>query len=121
MPGLYGSTVGLGGAASTWGSDARGDLLVNTYGQVVVDSTWESKPGFGAGGTLGMLLLHEIMHALGAGHVDDPTQMMNSMMTDRAAVLGAGDLAFLRDIGLGSGCTSVDDGYPLAGRRVVTD
>ena len=121
VPGLYGSTVGLGGAASTWGSDARGDLLVNTYGQVVVDSTWESKPGFGAGGTLGMLLLHEILHALGAGHVDDPTQMMNSMMTDRAAVLGAGDLAFLRDIGLGSGCTSVDDGYPLAGRRVVTD
>ena len=68
VPGLYGSTVGLGGAASVWGSDARGDLLVNTYGQVVVDSTFPLADGPDA-------LVHAARRAVIDGDVESGSVM----------------------------------------------
>jgi hypothetical protein len=104
VPDLSGSVVGQGGPQAWAGRDARGAVWVNAYSDVVLDRTQRMSPGFGAGATLGELLLHELMHALGAGHVNDTTQIMNPVMTSGPARLGAGDLAVLHDIGLSGGC-----------------
>lgn len=104
VPGLRGSTAGLGGPHAWAGRDAKGPVWVHEYGNVVLDRTQPMKPGFGTGFTLGELLMHEVMHALGAGHVSDRTQIMNPVMTPGPARLGAGDLAFLHAVGMAGGC-----------------
>lgn len=51
----------------------------------------------------GWLVVHETMHALGLGHVDDPTQVMNPVGAD-ATALGAGDLDGLATLYLNNPC-----------------
>jgi hypothetical protein len=53
----------------------------------------------------GGLLLHELGHALGLGHVDDGDQVMAH--TGSVNELAAGDLAGLRHVGAESGCLRV--------------
>jgi hypothetical protein len=47
------------------------------------------RPGFVKGGW-GITILHELMHALGADHTDDPDQLMNAVNVS-ATDLGVGD------------------------------
>jgi hypothetical protein len=51
----------------------------------------------------GWLVVHEVMHALGMAHVDDPTQIMNAM-AGQATALGAGDLDGLHTMYLNNPC-----------------
>lgn len=77
-----------------------------TTGYVVLDRdvSRRLKTGFAGGPSLGALLLHEVGHAVGLGHVADPTQVMYPVLTTRKAVLGPGDLAGLRAVGTAAGC-----------------
>jgi hypothetical protein len=54
-------------------------------------------PGFGTGRTRGALLLHELGHVAGLGHVNDPNEIMLTYSAIRkdAAQFGAGDRAGL--------------------------
>lgn len=52
----------------------------------------------------GWLVLHETMHALGFDHVDDPTEVMNPVIT--ASAFGAGDLDGLQTMYLSQPCGS---------------
>ena len=51
----------------------------------------------------GWLVVHEVMHALGMGHVDDPTQIMNPI-AGQATDLGAGDRDGLHTMYLNNPC-----------------
>ncbi len=73
-------------------------------GQVVLDATVRRSPGFGPGTTDGEVLLHELAHAVGLGHVLDPTQVMYPRTTSSESVFGAGDRAGLAAVGAGAGC-----------------
>jgi hypothetical protein len=76
-------------------------------GEVAIDAQTSAglAPGFGAGQTIGELLLHELGHLVGLGHTDDPTQVMYRLLLPLpAAVFGSGDLAGLRRVGTASGC-----------------
>ena len=83
------------------GASARVDPFtghgVHVSGSVVIDAQASAilKPGFGPGG-VGVLLLHELGHLVGLGHVNDPTQIMNPVLVPtKTGAYGAGDLAGL--------------------------
>ena len=73
-------------------------------GQVALDAGNRLSPGFGPGTTDGEVLLHELAHAVGLGHVLDPTQVMYPQTTSSESVFGAGDRAGLAALGAPAGC-----------------
>ena len=83
----------------------NGPSLVS--GQVVLDASNRLGSGFGAGTTDGEVLLHELAHAVGLGHVLDPTQVMYPQTTNSESQFGAGDRAGLAAVGAPAGCHPV--------------
>jgi hypothetical protein len=73
-------------------------------GQLALDADHELPPGFGPGATEGEVLLHELGHAVGLGHVLDPTQVMYPQTTNSESQYGAGDRAGLAALGRPAGC-----------------
>jgi hypothetical protein len=73
-------------------------------GQVALDAEHQLPSGFGPGATEGEVLLHELAHAVGLGHVLDPTQVMYPQTTNSESQYGAGDRAGLAALGRPAGC-----------------
>lgn len=73
-------------------------------GQVALNADHQLPPGFGPGATEGEVLLHELAHAVGLGHVLDPTQVMYPQTTNSESQYGAGDRAGLAALGRPAGC-----------------
>ena len=99
--------LAMGGASWVTGRvDDRGRAWGQVVeGAVVVDATQHAEPGFGTAvrGTRGRMLMHELGHAVGLGHVSDRAQVMYPVDSG-PAVWGAGDRAGLRVLGAASGC-----------------
>ena len=99
-----GGEDGMGGYTAV--SNRWGRWAVVT-GQVALDSGAGSLPGFDSAGGWQHLLLHEMGHLVGLGHVDDATQVMYPYAGPGAAVAyGGGDLAGLSLLGASQGCVS---------------
>jgi len=105
VPYLAGAPIGVGGAHYRFATDGRAQYV---FGGVVVDrrDMADGLLGFTAGKSLGILLLHELSHMLGLGHVDDSRQVMYQALTGRQLDLGVGDRAGLARLGAGAGCLS---------------
>jgi hypothetical protein len=73
-------------------------------GQVALDADTPLPSGFGPGATEGEVLLHELTHAIGLGHVDDATQVMHVSTTNSESTFGRGDRAGLAAVGREAGC-----------------
>jgi hypothetical protein len=86
-------------------SDDQGRIVT---GYVVINADWAARApaGFGAGQPHGAVLMHELGHLLGLGHVADPGQLMKPSATHPAAVWGAGDRRGLRRLATVMGCLS---------------
>lgn len=85
---------------------------VNVSGSVVIDADASAAmpPGFGPG-SVGIVLMHELGHLVGLGHVDDPAEIMNpSVVPTKDGNWGPGDLAGLARLGRRSGCLAVPHG-----------
>ncbi len=101
VPGLAGTVMGRGGAAyrPDTGTGAR-----YVAGVVVIDVDAQLSPGFTSGRSIGSVLMHELGHVMGLGHVDDSTQLMNPYSRPNGpATPQAGDLAGLQAL-LEGGC-----------------
>lgn len=101
---LVDSVVGVGGAIgrSVTGRDVRWQL---TRGWVTLDRSdpLDPAPGFGPS-SYGQVLMHEMLHALGLGHAEEPQQLMYPVAGPQNTSFGAGDLAGIARIGAAAGC-----------------
>jgi hypothetical protein len=71
-------------------------------------------PGFGdRADAWGSTLLHELLHALGLAHVEDPDQLMSVYPGTGPVELGEGDIAGLAAIGPAGGCRSTPAPGPV--------
>jgi len=76
-------------------------------GFVVIDPAGSAAyaPGFGAGESRGVLLMHELGHAVGLGHTDDQREVMFPVVSASSkAAWGPGDAAGLALVGATAGC-----------------
>jgi hypothetical protein len=97
----------LGEGGSWWVEPGNG-VKVYITGAVAInaDNTANLAASFGAGTTLGKLLLHELGHVMGLGHTQDASQVMYpTLLPAQSAVsYGAGDLTGLHALGSSAGC-----------------
>lgn len=67
--------------------------------------------GFGPGVTWGRIMLHELGHLVGLGHVSSPDEVMHEPLTDPSSAptsaYGVGDITGLRMLGRSAGCEAV--------------
>lgn len=103
---LRGSTAGQAGPTKlTAGRDAGGAMWRIVRGGAVIDAGQRMPAGFGRGGSRGRILMHEIAHVVGLGHVHSRFQIMASSANSPLPTRwGAGDLAGLSQLGLAQGC-----------------
>lgn len=87
VPDLAGDVVGLGGAAGDGGGAA--DMAVLTQGGVTFDVDFLAEVAAGQEGRAQQwaVVLHELGHLVGLGHVDDPRELM---ARDNTGQLGFG-------------------------------
>lgn len=107
--GIGGGTKGVAVTVAAPGEDGPSILSA----QVVLDTDVRLASGFGPGATEGEVLLHELAHAVGLGHVDDPTQVMYAATTSSDSEFGAGDRAGLAAVGAAAGCLPAPAPGPL--------
>lgn len=87
-----------------------GNLILNLDAVTDTDTRTPVPHGFGRGVNWGRIMLHELAHVIGLGHVESRTSIMNEDLTSQSlnsADWGAGDLRGLRQLGRAGGCVTV--------------
>ena len=105
---MTGTTLGFGGPVR-WISadDAAGPVRRVAQAGVLLDSTEAVGKGFAGTNRRGRLLMHEIGHAVGLGHVAATNQRMNHIISRTSTSnWGAGDLRGMSRLGLAGGCVT---------------
>ncbi len=97
-----GDVVGLGGSAAVVNRNGR---QVYASGYVVMRPDLRLPPTFGQGETEGTVLLHELGHLVGLGHVADQNEVMHDGVTHFSGEsYGPGDRRGLWEVGAKQGC-----------------
>lgn len=130
-----GDTQIVGGGLPTWVADVyvSGDLFLNPAAVVDQASRAGVPGGFddrvtaGAigpqGVTWGRVILHELAHITGLGHVRDPSQLMYPETTEQTGPTGfqEGDLAGIKVLGMEAGCLRTPAPAAQASRQATAE
>lgn len=87
-----------------------GTLILNLDAVTDTDTRKRVPNGFGPGVNWGRIILHELAHVIGLGHVESRTSIMNEDLTRQtisSSEWGIGDLAGLKQLGRENGCLTV--------------
>ncbi len=114
--------IGVAGPTYHFPTSTEPDARI-VAGYVVLDSTVDLKPGFQSArkppwnsyGSVGQLLMHELGHVVGLGHVNDDHQIMFPILRQAPAVWGAGDVNGMARIGKPQGCFDSTDSKVAGG------
>ncbi len=102
VPGLAGQVIGLGGFESRVSSDGTAGVI--TKGHVLLDAALPDPAR-----TRRIVLLHEVGHALGLGHVENPYAIMNPRLTGFLRPrFEESDRMGLQRLGLTYGCVDLE-------------
>ncbi len=78
--------------------------------QVIFNEDLAGTPGFtDRRRSIGITMLHELLHVVGLGHVDDTTEIMFPFPVAGNADFGPGDLAGMQAVGSDHGCLEVPE------------
>jgi len=105
VPALAGNVVGVGGPGVSYHRDRTGWQI--TSAGVAIDKAGAARlrRGMVDGPSVMSLLLHELGHAMGLGHVASKHDVMHEGLGPWSRPhYGAGDLAGLAQVGAGQGC-----------------
>jgi len=108
--------AGRGSPVPVDGVLVTGQLDLNVDARTDQARTTPLPNGFGEGITWGRVMLHELGHVLGLGHVESASNLMHEELTEhtlRSAELGIGDLQAYRLIGREAGCVQVPTPRPV--------
>lgn len=134
LRGRFGGSVGVAATARRVLATEEGRERALSDGRIVLDASWQrSMPaGFGPGvrrpglrlDARGRLLMHELGHVVGLGHVDqvgrsEHDQVMYPFATGRLGAWGAGDATGLSRVGADAGCFAPPLASPRASGVVV--
>ncbi|HUR07887.1 MAG TPA: cell wall-binding repeat-containing protein [Nonomuraea sp.] len=93
-----------GEATIHWGESPKPGPVVYAA-TIAIDATRPLNPGFARGDSQGLLLLHELGHAVGLDHVQDKDQVMQPQLTASGPTsYGPGDQQGLTKLGVDAGC-----------------
>ena len=87
-----------------------GNLVLNLDAVTDTDTRTPVPHGFGTGVNWGRIIMHELAHVIGLGHVESRTSIMNEALTQQtisSSEWGIGDLIGLRQLGREGGCVDV--------------
>lgn len=87
-----------------------GNLVLNLDAVTDTDTHDPVPHGFGPGVNWGRIMMHELAHVVGLGHVQSRTSIMNENLTEQtisSSDWGIGDLIGLRYLGRQGGCLTV--------------
>ena len=87
-----------------------GNLVLNLDAVTDTDTRNPVPHGFGPGVNWGRIMMHELAHVIGLGHVVSRTSIMNETLTQQtisSVQWGIGDLTGLRYLGKEGGCVTV--------------
>lgn len=105
------TVIGGGGRPVVVGNViTTGNLVLNLDAVADTDTNRPVPHGFGPGVNWGRIMLHELGHVIGLGHVQSRTSLMNESLTQQtisSSEWGVGDLIGLRHLGRESGCIDV--------------
>ena len=107
--------AGRGNPVPVDGVLVTGHLDLNVDARTDRARTTPLENGFGEGITWGRVMLHELSHVFGLGHVQSPSNIMHEELTEhtlRTAEFGIGDLQAYRVIGREAGCVQVPTPRP---------
>ncbi|MDP8937922.1 MAG: hypothetical protein M3O23_09390 [Actinomycetota bacterium] len=108
--------AGRGNPVPVDGVLVTGHLDLNVDARTDQARTTPLENGFGEGITWGRVMLHELSHVFGLGHVQSTSNIMHEELTEhtlRTAEFGIGDLQAYRVIGREAGCVQVPAVRPV--------